>query len=72
MVDRTLTLQTNPLLPSQFSAQNGSEIAIHFSVASKEKKKQHHAFEESNGPEKFILVERLEGKPKLEARNDDL
>ena len=54
--------QTNPLLPSELSAQIGSEIAIHFSVAAKEKKD--HAIEESNGPEKCILVERLEGKTK--------
>ena len=42
--------QTNPSLPPEFSAQNGSEIAVHFSVAPQEKKeKEYHAIEESNG-----------------------
>ena len=36
-----------------------------------EGRRRNHALEESNGPENLVLVDRLEGKPKLDTKSDD-
>ena len=78
-MDRRLNLKTsetqateNPSLPSGFRVQNGTKIAVHFSIALNEKKKQkktYCAVEESHGPKQVVLVDKLEGQHQLETLN---
>ena len=52
---------------------DGAKIAVHIPVASREKKKkkQDYVVENSHSPKKLVMVERMEGKQKLEIRTLD-